>query len=332
VIVAVLPSYNHLKKIIFELKKSPEFNSACDIRHIITKVHARDYYMNKNRNTYQFLIENCMKGVAHAVVFERPYDVSQGEAEIMQKSLENANFPQNVLPTQGRSFKLEDLAKILVLNIQHEKMNILYNKYFYGFEKEGKSAYFQEKTVTGVYFPYRYPFREDLLPTTLLAALNIPIRDPEALRPRDIEAEKKEAEEKENRLKRQLAELTSKEQRKHEREIKQQRKIEADLEPERLLKHEMDIVKRKVSPASFDIYIERIRGYVLVEGKEAEQNYELIANFNELSLRPMKNSAAMINPEDLGLLIYGRNLQGSTSENLLREVLKCSRTQLKNKK
>ncbi len=52
VLVAVLPSYNHLKKVIFELKKSPEFNGACDIKHIITKVHARNFYMNKNRNTY----------------------------------------------------------------------------------------------------------------------------------------------------------------------------------------------------------------------------------------------------------------------------------------
>lgn len=109
----------------------------------------------------------------------------------MQKALENANFPQNVLPTQGRSFKLEDLAKIL--NGQHEKMNVLYNKYFYGFEKEGKSAFFQEKAVSGTYLPYRYPFREDLLPTSLLAALNQPLRDLDAFRPRDPEEEKAEA-------------------------------------------------------------------------------------------------------------------------------------------
>jgi hypothetical protein len=76
-IVAVLPSYIHLKKIIFELKKSAEFNAGFDIKHIITKVSARNFYMNKNRNTYQFLIENCMKGVAHAVVFERPSNISQ---------------------------------------------------------------------------------------------------------------------------------------------------------------------------------------------------------------------------------------------------------------
>lgn len=74
--MAVLPSYNHLKKAVFDLKKSAEFNGAFDLRHIVTKVHARNFYMNKNRNTFQFLIENCMKGVAHAVVFERPSDIS----------------------------------------------------------------------------------------------------------------------------------------------------------------------------------------------------------------------------------------------------------------
>jgi hypothetical protein len=57
--------------------------------------------------------------------------------------LANANFEQNVLPTTGKSFKLEDLAQILMhSSVFQEKLNILYNKYFYGFEKEGKSQYF----------------------------------------------------------------------------------------------------------------------------------------------------------------------------------------------
>ena len=72
-----------------------------------------------------------------------------------------------------------------------------------------------------------------------------------------------------------------------ERELKKQKKIEADLEPERLLMEEMDIAKRRVG--SNDLYMERIRGYVMVEGKEEEQDFELICNFNELSLKPMKN-------------------------------------------
>ena len=44
--------------------------------------------------------------------------------------------------------------------------------------------------------------------------------------------------------------------------------MEADLEPERLLREEMDIAKRRVS--GNNLYIERIRGYVLLEGKEDE--------------------------------------------------------------
>jgi hypothetical protein len=139
VVVAVLQSYHHLKKVIFELKKSAEYSEVFDIRFIVTKVHARNFYMNKNRNIYQYLIENAMKGVAQAVLFEKS-NVNPNEVEIMQKTLENANFKNNLLTTQGRTFKIEDLAKILLGSC--EKLNIMYNKYFYGFEKEGKSAYF----------------------------------------------------------------------------------------------------------------------------------------------------------------------------------------------
>ena len=124
----------------------------------------------------------------------------------------------------------------MILSAQFEKMNILYNKYFYGFEKEGKSAYFQEKAVTGIYLPFRYPFREDLLDSTLHLALNVPVSNVESLRPRDLVAEQKETEEKENRLKKQMEEMTKDEQRKIERELKHKKKIEADLEPERVLR------------------------------------------------------------------------------------------------
>jgi hypothetical protein len=52
----------------------------------------------------------------------------------------------------------------------------LYNKYFYGFEKEGKSAYFLDNAVDdGVYFNFRYPLNETLLPLTLVRAVNIPL-------------------------------------------------------------------------------------------------------------------------------------------------------------
>ena len=71
VIVATIPGYNHLKKIIFELKKSEEFGNIFDIKYVITKVGAKNFYTSKNRNHFQYLVENCMKGVSNAIVIER---------------------------------------------------------------------------------------------------------------------------------------------------------------------------------------------------------------------------------------------------------------------
>lgn len=52
VIVATVPGYNHLKKIIFELKKSEEFGKVFDIKYVLTKVAAKDFYTSKNRNYF----------------------------------------------------------------------------------------------------------------------------------------------------------------------------------------------------------------------------------------------------------------------------------------
>ena len=70
VVVAVLPSYHHLKKAIFELRKSDEFCSRFDIKYVLTKVNSRNLYQTRNRNIYSFLVENCMKGVTSAIIFE----------------------------------------------------------------------------------------------------------------------------------------------------------------------------------------------------------------------------------------------------------------------
>ena len=75
----------------------------------------------------------------------------------------------------------------------------------------------------------------------------------------------------------------------------------------------MDLAKRKVH--STDLYLERIRGQVLLEGHE--QAYELVCNFNEMSLKPLKQPSA-----ELGVVVYGRNL----NEQLIKDVLKCGRT------
>lgn len=58
----------------------------------------------------------------------------------------------------------------------------------------------------------------------------------------------------------------------------------------------------------------------------------MICNFNEISLRPMKNQGKLLNTEDLGFVIYGRNLSNPSSDGLIREILKCGRTQLNQKK
>lgn len=51
-VVAVLPGYNHLKKIIFELRSATNFNEMFDLKYILTKVHARNFFMNENKNTF----------------------------------------------------------------------------------------------------------------------------------------------------------------------------------------------------------------------------------------------------------------------------------------
>jgi hypothetical protein len=100
--------------------------------------------------------------------------------------------------------------------------------------------------VNGIFLPFRYPLREDLLDSILMMALNTPISNIEQVKPRDFEAEKKEQEDKENQLKIEMSQMNRDELRKKEKEIKLKKKIEADLEPERVMKAEMDVVKRKV--------------------------------------------------------------------------------------
>jgi hypothetical protein len=173
IIVATLPGYIHLKKAIFELKKAEDFNQLFDIKFVITKVAAKNFYTSKNRNFYQYLVENCMKGVSNAIIFEKQ-GIAQPEMDIMYRVLQNANFERNVILVPNKTFNLDDLAKVLCY--QNEKFSILYNKYFYGFEKEGKSAYYLDNAVTqGVYFNFRYPLNENLLPLTLAKAVNIPL-------------------------------------------------------------------------------------------------------------------------------------------------------------
>jgi len=60
----------------------------------------------------------------------------------MLSILEQAN-PGAILPVKGNSFDLEQLSQILMR--QNDRLNMLYTKHFYGFEKEGKSDTYLEK-------------------------------------------------------------------------------------------------------------------------------------------------------------------------------------------
>lgn len=48
VIVACLPSYHHLKKAIFELKKNEQLGKVFDIKFVVTKVSAKNFFTSKN--------------------------------------------------------------------------------------------------------------------------------------------------------------------------------------------------------------------------------------------------------------------------------------------
>ena len=85
-VVAVIPSYHHLKKAIFEFKKDTKFNDLFNLEYVITKVSAKNFYKHENRNTYQFMLENCLKGICDAVIFEKG-NQSQEDFVQMRKEL-----------------------------------------------------------------------------------------------------------------------------------------------------------------------------------------------------------------------------------------------------
>jgi hypothetical protein len=174
---------------------------------------------------------------------------------------------------------------------QNDKLNILYTKYFYGFEKEGKSNYFFEKAVFGHYFNYKIDFKEAFIGDTIMKALNEPILnvDEMGLRPEaaaDAEQRMKlEAEEKQE-LDEKLAAMTVRERSRYKAEIKRKDRIAEDLAPELLLKEAMVKTKARVSGKA--VVFERIRGLITLED-DLEQDYEMVINFSEVSLKALKN-------------------------------------------
>jgi len=84
----------------------------------------------------------------------------------------------------------------------------------------------------------------------------------------------------------------------------------------------------KISDQGFNIVYERIRGLVQVE-TDNSQDYQLLVNNNEVVLKPLKNQKARLAPENLGILVYGRNIgdDAEPGEGLMRDVLKTCRSQ-----
>jgi G3E family GTPase len=142
VIVGVLPSYHHLKKAIFQLNQEASFKEAFALQHVITKVSAKNFYLNKHRNVNQFLLENCLKGICDCIVFERGF-FPQDEVAHIRRVLSEVNSEANVLTVKGKSMAWPELSRILTR--KHDKFTLLYGKHFYGFEKEGRSAFYSEK-------------------------------------------------------------------------------------------------------------------------------------------------------------------------------------------
>lgn len=208
---------------------------------------------------------------------------------------------------------------------------MLYTKYFYGFEKEGATvSYHEGKAIQGHYVQYKYPILESAIESTLQKAISFPMSDASILLPKPqsvINAEMKAAED----LEAKIAAMDSKEKRKYDAEKRKKERLAVDLESERLLKEQIDFQKKTVAsalPGKNVIMIERLRGLVRIEQGDTEQDYQLVVTNAELTLRPMKNQKARLNENDYGFLAYGRNLP-ENSEELLREVLKTCRTQLR---
>lgn len=214
---------------------------------------------------------------------------------------------------------------------QNDKLNLLYTKFFYGFEKEGKSNYFFEKAVHGHYFNYRYPIKEGLLGETIMKVLNEPVVDVDhlGLRPEaecDKEERVRKEEEEKQKLDEKITKMSSLEKKRYKAEEKKKARALEDLAPELMLKEEMIRSKAKITGKA--LLFERLRGYVSIED-DITQDYELIINFSEVSLKPLKQK---LQPEQLGFMTYGRGALEDNNEKVLREVLKMCRSQIAEKK
>lgn len=104
--------------------------------------------------------------------------------------------------------------------------------------------------------------------------------------------------------------MNDKQRKKYEAEKRKQERMQADLEAERLLIEEMEFTKQvvKTTLPQQSTLIERLRGLIRLEEGDLSQDFELVVNCQAVTLKPMKNHKSRLRDEDLGFLIYGRNV------------------------
>mmetsp|Transcript_19461 Transcript_19461/g.17244 ORF Transcript_19461/g.17244 Transcript_19461/m.17244 type:complete len:187 (+) Transcript_19461:364-924(+) len=99
--------------------------------------------------------------------------------------------------------------------------------------------------------------------------------------------------------------------------------MQADLAQEKMLIAEMTKIRAAMSDES--LVIERVKGLFLPEGEEEQCDYRIIANFSESKLKSCKNGHKRLHSEELGFLLYGKNITIEKFKNLMNAF----RTQLK---
>ena len=118
-------------------------------------------------------------------------------------------------------------------------------------------------------------------------ALNLPLtqaiidRDVRLKTTSQVEADEAEKENEQIRMNG-MDELTKK---RYLREKRRKAQKEADLKPEVMMREEIDLTKRRVNyEKTNDPIVERIRGYVHLEGQDGEggSDYHLSCRFNDL--------------------------------------------------
>lgn len=131
--------------------------------------------------------------------------------------------------------------------------------------------------MAGAYFNHRYLFNTDMVKEQLKNALSLPLNEDTIKKfikiknQSEIEREAKEVEEEELKI----SKMENLEKKRYLREKKRKAQIEEDLMQERILREEMEIIKRKVGQNGVkEPFIERLRGYVNIEGENgADQDH-----------------------------------------------------------